>query len=133
MLFVMTVIANCLLFVCCLFVICLSLLLFVICLLFVCYLFVIVIAVVTGVCKINGAVIVVNCCFSIGFSTTSNNKNTVVFANTSIALLFVCYYCCLFVIAVCYYCCLFVIAVCYYSCLFVIAVSFLLLLLLFVC
>ena len=36
----------------------------------------------TGVCKINGVVIVVNCCYSIGFSTTKNNKNTVYFANT---------------------------------------------------
>ena len=35
----------------------------------------------TGVCKINGVVIVVNGCCSIGFSTTINNKNTVVFAN----------------------------------------------------
>ena len=39
-------------------------------------------AIVTGVCKINGVVIVVNCCYSIGFSTTNNNKNTVYFANT---------------------------------------------------
>ena len=36
----------------------------------------------TGVCKINGVVIVVNCCYSIGFSTTTNNNNTVFFANT---------------------------------------------------
>ena len=36
----------------------------------------------TGVCKINGVVIVVNCCYSIGCSTTNNNKNTVYFANT---------------------------------------------------
>ncbi len=36
----------------------------------------------TGVCKINGVVIVVNCCYSIGFSPTNNNKNTVYFANT---------------------------------------------------
>ena len=36
----------------------------------------------TGVCKINGVVIVVNCCYSIGFSTKNNNKNTVYFANT---------------------------------------------------
>ena len=35
----------------------------------------------TGVCKINGVVIVADCCYSIGFSTT-NNKNTVYFANT---------------------------------------------------
>ena len=35
----------------------------------------------TGVCKINGVVIVVNCCYSIGFSITNNNKNTVFFCN----------------------------------------------------
>ena len=29
----------------------------------------------TGVCKINGVVIVANCCYSTGFSTTNNNKN----------------------------------------------------------
>ena len=34
----------------------------------------------TGVCKINGVVIVVDCRYSIGLSTT-NNKNTVYFAN----------------------------------------------------
>ena len=28
----------------------------------------------TGDCKINGLVIAVNCCYSIGFSTTNNNK-----------------------------------------------------------
>ena len=38
----------------------------------------------TGVCKINGVVIVVSCCYSIGFSTTNNHKNTVYFANTGI-------------------------------------------------
>ena len=42
----------------------------------------------TGVCKINGVVIVVNCCYSIGFSTTNNNKHTVYFANAAIVLLF---------------------------------------------
>ena len=42
------------------------------------------VACVTGVCKINSVVIVVNCCYSIGFSTTNNNKNTVYFANTGI-------------------------------------------------
>ena len=36
----------------------------------------------SGVCKVNGVVIVVNCCHSIGSSTTNNNKNTVYFANT---------------------------------------------------
>ena len=36
----------------------------------------------TGVCKINGVVIVVNYCCSIGFSTINNNKNTAYFANT---------------------------------------------------
>ena len=36
----------------------------------------------TGVCKINGVVKVVNYCYSMGFSTTNNNKNTVYFANT---------------------------------------------------
>ncbi len=40
----------------------------------------------TGVCKINGVVIVVNCCYSIGFSTTNNNKNTVYFVNTGMGL-----------------------------------------------
>ena len=36
----------------------------------------------TGVCKINGVVIVANRCYTIGFSTTNNNKNTVCFTNT---------------------------------------------------
>ena len=40
----------------------------------------------TGVCKINGVVIVVNLFYSIGFSTTNNNKNTVYFANTGSVL-----------------------------------------------
>ena len=38
----------------------------------------------TGVCKINGVVIVVDCCYSIVFSITNNNKNTVYFASTGI-------------------------------------------------
>ena len=36
----------------------------------------------TGVCKINGVFIVVNCCYSIGFTTTNNNINTVYFPST---------------------------------------------------
>ena len=36
----------------------------------------------TLVCNINGVVIVVTCCYSIGFSPTNNNTNTVDFANT---------------------------------------------------
>ena len=51
----------------------------------------------TGVCKINGVVIVVNHCCSIGFSTTMNNNNTVFFANTG-NYVFAC--CCLLVIVV---------------------------------
>ena len=47
---------------------------------------VIVVIVVTGVCKIQGVVIVVNCCYSMGFSTTHNNKNTVYFASTGIVI-----------------------------------------------
>ena len=46
----------------------------------------VVIVAVTGVCKINSVVIVVNCCYSIGFSTTNSNKNTVYFANTGISV-----------------------------------------------
>ena len=38
----------------------------------------------TGVCKINSVVIVVNRCYSIGFSTTNNDKNTV-FLQTPVA------------------------------------------------
>ena len=36
----------------------------------------------TGVCKINGVVVVANYCCSIGFSAINNNKNTVYFAST---------------------------------------------------
>ena len=53
---------------------------------------VVVIVSITGVCKINGVVIVVNCCYSTGFSTTMNNKSTVYFANTGIMVAFVMFF-----------------------------------------
>ena len=38
--------------------------------------------VIVSACKINGVVIVVNCCYAIGFAT-ENNKNTVFFCNNN--------------------------------------------------
>ena len=63
----------------------------------------------TGVCKKNGLAAVVYYCYSIGFSTTNNNKKAVCFANTGIgmALRFLLYACGV-VVVVCYchcFCC----------------------------
>ena len=43
----------------------------------------------TGVCKINGVVIVVMCCYSIGFPTINNSNNTVDFANTGMMMILI--------------------------------------------
>ena len=44
--------------------------------------------VVTGVCKINGAATVVDCCYSIGFSTSDRQQQKHrFFANTGIAVI----------------------------------------------
>ena len=64
----------------------------VLCALFVvlCTLFAILFCCITGACKINAVVIVVNCCYSFGFSTTNNNQNTVYFANTGMLFVVLC-------------------------------------------